>query len=164
MSDAERTRRVAVASSDGRLIDRHLGQSDVFRIYEIDAGGAHRFLEERRAPARLDRHSVDGLPGLLGDVDVVLACRAGPGAIRALGTAGVQVFALEGPVAAALAAIARRGFVLDAPPDRRAATPGDAPGPVAPGDGAAACGSCDCAGGCSPGASSGPAGGCEGCR
>jgi nitrogen fixation protein NifB len=145
---------VAVASSDGQLIDRHLGQSEGFRIYELSAGGAHRFVEERAVPARLDRHSADGLPALLADVHVVLAARAGPGAIRQLAAAGVQVFAVEGGVERALGAIGRRGFVLDAP----GVQPGS--GGVAP----TGCGPSSCGPeGCEPGGC-GPGGGADGCR
>lgn len=160
---AERMRLVAVASSDGRNIDRHLGQSDEFLIYEVARSGAHRLVERRHTGGRADPHAPDGLAAVLQGVEIVLARRAGPGAMRALNASGVHVFAVGGDVDNALEAIARRGWLLEAPP--LATAPGASCCGPAEGEQPAGCdpSACDPSA-CGPSGGAPSGSGCGGCR
>lgn len=41
--------KIAVASSDGIVVNRHFGRADAFYIYEVDEGGGYLLLETRNA-------------------------------------------------------------------------------------------------------------------
>lgn len=43
----ERIYKVAVASSDGIVVNQHFGRADTFFIYEVAGTGNYRFLETR---------------------------------------------------------------------------------------------------------------------
>ncbi|MDR1939561.1 MAG: hypothetical protein LBQ40_02050 [Clostridiales bacterium] len=75
--------RVAVASGDGRLVNRHFGRCDRFLIAEIDTQTAEtRYIEERRAEplCGCDGHgdgAVENVYEVLKDCKFVLTERAG---------------------------------------------------------------------------------------
>ena len=96
--------KVAVASSNGKVIDLHFGQAPDFLIFEIKENGDSEFIEERKNippaddPNLLENHdkalakSVD----LISDCDVVLTSQIGPSASKALLSYEVQAYSIPG--------------------------------------------------------------------
>lgn len=93
--------KIAFASSDGLLIDRHFGRAEHFYIYEIDEEG-HIALEGSRAAPPLseegDHERLDDIVELLADVSYVLCAQIGQNAVRTLQARGISGFALKGEV------------------------------------------------------------------
>jgi predicted Fe-Mo cluster-binding NifX family protein len=116
-----RTRRVAVATSDGVQIDQHLGQATGFLIYDVEPTGKFDFVERRASsgPVKVDPHVWSSVSAILEDVDLVLAARAGRGASQVLAEHGILAVAVTGPVEQALIACGRRGWLLERGPVRR---------------------------------------------
>lgn len=88
--------KIAVASSDGKVVNRHFGHSRQFLIFEID-GENFKFLEVREnvPPCNGQEHHDDRLASsveLLADCDAVLASQIGPGAAQVLISKGVQPY------------------------------------------------------------------------
>ena len=86
--------KVAVASSDGKFINRHFGRAEHFLVFEI-SDKAFEFLEVRNnTPPCSYRDHDDGLltraAELLSDCRIVLASQIGPGAVAALAAKGVE--------------------------------------------------------------------------
>lgn len=80
--------RVAVASSDGRVIDRHFGRADTFYIYDI-ADHDVKFTEKRsgKPPCGGGFHYVDDMDAAIeriSDCEMVIAVRIGGGAAEEL--------------------------------------------------------------------------------
>jgi predicted Fe-Mo cluster-binding NifX family protein len=101
--------RVAVASSDGKFVNRHFGQAEQFLIFEISEGN-HKYVETRStAPLCNDQeHSDDRLAGivkLISDCQVVLVARIGPGALSGLQSQGIQAQVIPDFIDAALQAL-----------------------------------------------------------
>lgn len=91
------SRRVAVASRDGRLVDWHLGHATAFDIYELDGEQAHH-IERRPLPAYCSGSSECGdddrgqrLLQAVTDCQTVVACRVGESPRQMLAAAGIQV-------------------------------------------------------------------------
>lgn len=85
--------KVAVASSDGKFINRHFGHSNQFLVFELDETN-YKFLELRQnaPPCNGQEHhegkmaeSID----LLSDCRAILASRIGPGAAALLSSRGI---------------------------------------------------------------------------
>ncbi len=98
--------RVAIASSDGRIVDEHFGSTLQFVIVETN-GHVTRFLETRaNAPPCGDgRHAPGQLEqsvALLADCNVLLAVRAGPPAVALLERQGTSVIQGSTSIADAL--------------------------------------------------------------
>ncbi|WP_038286536.1 NifB/NifX family molybdenum-iron cluster-binding protein [Acetivibrio straminisolvens] len=92
--------KVAVASSDGKVVNTHFGRALNFMIFEVDDSG-WEFVESREnRPACLNGdHSEDGLlytAQLLSDCKVVLVAMIGPGAAQVLEQKGIKAFSLAG--------------------------------------------------------------------
>lgn len=93
--------RVAVASSDGKFVNKHFGRSEQFLIFDInEAGGSYSFVELRQvaAPCTNQQHDDDRLVAAvnsLADCKAVLVSRVGPTALAMLAAQGVT--ALEAP-------------------------------------------------------------------
>lgn len=90
--------KVAVASSDGKFINRHFGHSKEFLIFNVD-GENFQFLEHREnaPPCTGQEHHDDRLArsvDLLSDCRVVLASQIGPGAAKFLLSRGIQPYVL----------------------------------------------------------------------
>lgn len=87
--------RVAVTSSDGRVVDQHFGHCGDFRILEIDsASGAWNLVERRSAEPTCDHFShqqdhVRQVAELLTDCGYLLTYRIGPYPYRLLNRLGV---------------------------------------------------------------------------
>jgi nitrogen fixation protein NifX len=96
--------KVAVASTDGILIDEHFGRAKQFLVFDVDEQGEYTFLEKRSAGniSGLDCHSVDYIVPLLADVEAVLAVQIGQAAERILRRQGIFALPVEGPIEQAL--------------------------------------------------------------
>jgi predicted Fe-Mo cluster-binding NifX family protein len=98
--------RVAIASSDGRIVDEHFGSTLQFVIVETN-GHIARFVETRaNAPPCGDgRHAPGQLEqsvALIADCNVLLAVRAGPPAVALLERQGTCVIQGSTSIADAL--------------------------------------------------------------
>lgn len=109
--------KVAVATTDGTLIDEHFGQANRFILYAVEEDGSYRELESREIkhpPQDHARaHSADTTVEQLRDVDAVLASQIGPAAAANLAGRGIKSFALKGSVDRALASYGKRHRLLD---------------------------------------------------
>ena len=88
------TYRMAVASSDGKFVNRHFGQAEQFLIFEIAEGNC-KYVETRLTDPLCDdrEHSDDRLAGivkLISDCRAVLVAKIGPGALHRLQSQGIQ--------------------------------------------------------------------------
>jgi nitrogen fixation protein NifX len=88
--------RVAVASSDGRIVNRHFGHAEQFFIFELSEG-TFSFLElrENRSACRREGHDADRLAAtaeLLGDCSYVVASQIGPAALPVLLGKGIRPY------------------------------------------------------------------------
>ncbi|GHU39592.1 hypothetical protein FACS1894190_05030 [Spirochaetia bacterium] len=99
--------RIAIASTDGIIIDEHFGKSHWFYIVDMaaDSGGEGGFtnIEKRYVTPACEggTHSESGMGGVikaLADCEVILAAKAGPGAIQAAEAAGKKIFQNAAPI------------------------------------------------------------------
>ena len=95
--------RVAVASSDGNLVDRHYGRAERFFIYLVDDDEGYDLCEEREASpvCRGGSHAVAAMVESvrhLSDCRYVVASRIGAGAAQALAAAGIIGMELPGSI------------------------------------------------------------------
>jgi nitrogen fixation protein NifB len=92
-SDPE-TLRVAVASTDGRVIDMHFGHVEAFRVYRVDVTGVH-FLESRDVEHYCqggygDEDKREVILRALADCSALFVARAGEGPKARLREAGIE--------------------------------------------------------------------------
>jgi predicted Fe-Mo cluster-binding NifX family protein len=116
--------RIAVATSTGSAVDLHFGQCSAFYIYDLVGEGAaaeqpFTFIETRAVGKACTggTHSHEkfaGIASTLSDCSVVLCAQIGMGALRAMEAAGMVVFEVEGNVEAALEALSKRLYLLNA--------------------------------------------------
>ena len=90
--------KVAVASSDGKFVNRHFGHAEQFLIFEIAEGNC-QYVETRSTAALCDdqEHSDDRLAGiakLISDCRAVLVAKIGPGALDRLQSHGIQAYVI----------------------------------------------------------------------
>ena len=104
--------RVAVASSDGAVVNQHFGRAREFLIYERQDNGT--FLPTGTLPVTPlcedFSHSEENLKvtaGLLADFDAVLVSRIGAEADDYMLRAGVPVFVITDYIEGALAALTK---------------------------------------------------------
>ena len=93
--------KVAVASSDGIVINQHFGRADTFYIYEVTETGKYRLLETRIiAPVcNGGNHDDNGLwdnVSKFKDCKYILASRIGMGAANAMEQSGIIPMELPG--------------------------------------------------------------------
>lgn len=93
--------RVAVASSDGVVVNQHFGRADSFRIYEINQDNTIRFTEERKVEpvcqaGNHDDFKMQETGRRLADCKYVVVSRIGQGAIHALEQEGIIPMELPG--------------------------------------------------------------------
>lgn len=111
--------RVAVASYEGVLVNKHLGMAETLLIFEIDKNGS-RLVERRSTPEKgggEDRWNK--LAKLLCDCNAVLANSVGQTPLDILASSGIKVYEVEGLIEDALTAI-YQGKELRMPYRRRA--------------------------------------------
>ncbi|HEX2927905.1 MAG TPA: NifB/NifX family molybdenum-iron cluster-binding protein [Ruminiclostridium sp.] len=92
--------KVAVASSDGKVVNRHFGHCIRFLIFETDNCNKSKFVEARNTcPAcNTGEHSASSMlqvVTLLSDCKAVAASQIGCGAIEALNSQGIQAFIIS---------------------------------------------------------------------
>ena len=86
--------KIAVASSDGKVINQHFGRATKFLVFQVDESG-YKYLELIDADAFCN-HGEHNENKLLSAVDALKRCRAvivsqiGSGAAEALGSVGID--------------------------------------------------------------------------
>jgi len=96
MQSTNKTRRIAVASADGKTINEHFGKASSFLIYEV--GKEEQTFIEKRSVTPLScgsGHSEDGILltiDALKDCTAVIAVKVGGAVKRALEISGISVF------------------------------------------------------------------------
>jgi nitrogen fixation protein NifX len=93
------TYRIAIASSDGQVVDQHFAKAENFLIYEITEGNVE-FIEDRLVNdgSAEDSHSdahIEEIRDLLGDCKAVFVLKIGERAIRYLYLNGIKSFAVD---------------------------------------------------------------------
>lgn len=91
--------KVAVASSDGKVINQHFGRCRQFLIFEIHDNGTWSFagLRENTPPCRQGDHNEYDMKktvDLVSDCRNVLVSRIGAGAEQALADRGITAYAV----------------------------------------------------------------------
>ncbi len=95
--------KIAVATSDGIVVNQHFGRADAFRIYDVNEDNTVHFAEERKvvpvcqAGTHEDTKMRENCRSL-SDCKYVLASRIGQGAINALEHQGVSPMELPGVI------------------------------------------------------------------
>ncbi len=89
--------KIAVASSDGKVVNQHFGHCRQFLIFETDDLGKWKFLEKRNTfPAcssgEHSEVSMQQVVTLLEDCKAVAAAQIGLGAVQALTLARIRAF------------------------------------------------------------------------
>lgn len=87
---------VAIASSDGKVVNQHFGHAEEFLIIEVE-GERYHYIEKRSlgAACHLGEHnesSMESVVAALADCKYVLCSKIGPGAERKLQERGVTAF------------------------------------------------------------------------
>lgn len=95
--------KVALASSDGIVINRHFGRAETFYIYEVIETGKYRLLEKRTVTPVCNggEHNDDELRNnicRLEDCKYILAGRIGPGAANVIEKSGIIPMELPGMI------------------------------------------------------------------
>ena len=96
--------KIAVASTDGKVVNEHFGRAGRFFILNCDEeAGTYDFLEERQViPVCRSGNHEDGdlLRNInsLSDCDYILASRIGPRAEREIERMGMQSFEIQGVI------------------------------------------------------------------
>lgn len=94
---------IAVATSDGIVVNQHFGRAEKFRIYGIGQDRATQLLEERKVVPVCHGGNHDGVQlkesaKNLSDCKYVLVSRIGQGAINALCQEGIIPMELPGMI------------------------------------------------------------------
>lgn len=88
--------RIAVATSDGKIVDTHFGHAEDFTILEVQDDGSFEEVERRDAFQACDGTCCEDLMSRaaenLKDCSYVLAAKIGPHAIQALGAKKISAF------------------------------------------------------------------------
>jgi predicted Fe-Mo cluster-binding NifX family protein len=110
--------RIAAASSDGKVINRHFGRTERFFVLDMDGEDMH-FVEERSVQPLCNNfeHSNEAMQNVierLSDCDGVFAAKVGSGAANALFAAGIRVFEATGVISDVLREAARNGVFDEA--------------------------------------------------
>lgn len=96
--------KVAVASTDGIVINQHFGHADQFHIIELNPNDlSHHFVESRAVQHVCQGHAhhheaIDAVLDTLSDVQAILVAKIGQGASDYLESRGMVVY--EAPFAA----------------------------------------------------------------
>ena len=108
----ERNWRVAVASSDGKVINEHFGRAKEFFIVDIAPDGTYTFIEKRAVvPVCVGGghtgEAIEAVVSELRDCVAVLVSRIGTAAKRALEQNSISVFEQPDYIDSALAKLAK---------------------------------------------------------
>lgn len=94
--------KIAIASTDGKVVNQHFGRTEVFYIVEADSKDKGFVYREKRETSPVckgqdhDDNDLAALAYMLLDCDYVLVSRIGAGARAALKKNGTEVFELPG--------------------------------------------------------------------
>lgn len=93
--------KVAIASSDGIVINQHFGRADTFYIYEVLGMKQCKFIEKREVTSvcnggNHDNKDLRACISRLKDCKYVLASRIGMGAVNMLEQSGITPMELPG--------------------------------------------------------------------
>jgi nitrogen fixation protein NifX len=91
--------KIAVASSDGKVINQHFGRSKQFLIFAVTDDGEYKFLElrENTPPCNAGEHGdvqMANTVELLSDCRIVLVSQIGPGAEQKLNARGIRAYSI----------------------------------------------------------------------
>jgi predicted Fe-Mo cluster-binding NifX family protein len=120
--------KIALASTDGKVVNTHFGHAQSFHIVEIEGDG-WRYVETRdNEPTCHDfSHNEDALAAtttLIGDCDAVVVAQIGPGAAARVIGAGIRIFESTGLIDEVLQAIIDGGLLEQQPEQQPAQQPG----------------------------------------
>ena len=103
---------IAVASTDGKVIDSHFAQAECFYVYEI-ADGRYKLIEKRDIAAALTHSEAafDKVRQLLYDCDAIVVSKVGFGAAQYLLEKGLRVFEAPYAVSDVLNKFARKSII-----------------------------------------------------
>lgn len=95
--------KVAVASSDGIVVNQHFGRAEIFRIYDIEQDNTTHFKEIRNflplcQSGTHDDSKMEERIQCLTDCKYVLVSKIGPAAINALEQYGISPMELPGMI------------------------------------------------------------------
>jgi len=90
--------KIALASSDGQMVDLHFGRASKFIIYKFDGENVEIVAERKIDIKENEKHQWMKTLDAVRDCDVVIAVQAGLRAKFGLEEAGVKFVADEGPV------------------------------------------------------------------
>jgi nitrogen fixation protein NifB len=97
-STFDANRYIAVASSDGKSVNIHLGRASFFHIYGLDKGNV-KLIEKRTVfHIQQEENRWGELANILSDCSVILVSQVGNTPLRILKEKGILVKAVEGPV------------------------------------------------------------------
>ncbi|HBC98865.1 MAG TPA: dinitrogenase iron-molybdenum cofactor biosynthesis protein [Lachnoclostridium sp.] len=94
--------KIAVASTDGKVVNQHFGRAEVFYIVEADSGDMTFTYEESRKTVPVcveqehDESQLKAVAAMLEDCDYILVNRIGAGARAALDQINIEAFELPG--------------------------------------------------------------------
>lgn len=99
--------RVAVASTDGKVVNQHFGHTKQFLIFEIQEEEDYSFLEVRETepPCSFGEHGANSLEEAadrIADCSFVLCSQIGRGAYQLLQERGIRVFTVKAYIDEAL--------------------------------------------------------------
>lgn len=94
------TKRIALVSTDGKVINQHFGHAEAFHVFDLTEEGWN-FVETRTSPACCQDHEhttarFDHVLTLLADCEAILAAQIGTGAAQYLESHGKKVFQAGG--------------------------------------------------------------------
>ncbi len=108
---------IAIATSDGILIDGRIDSPGEFTIYHFDVDGRWEQVGQRSTPRNSRCEHLPLVPQaaalLLADVNVILATHVPRVTSAYLRTRGIMAFAVQGTVDQALESYSQRGRLLD---------------------------------------------------
>lgn len=88
--------RIAIASTDGIVINQHFGHADRFHIVDIEENG-YSFVETRKVAkccngGEHEESSFETVASTLGDCKAIFVSRIGPGAATYMEAKGFEIF------------------------------------------------------------------------
>jgi nitrogen fixation protein NifX len=93
--------RIAVASTDGKVVNQHFGKAEEFYIVEVEEDETYKSIEIRKVPpvctgANHDDNAMQRNVEFLSDCRYVLVSRIGQGAENALDRHGITAYIIPG--------------------------------------------------------------------
>ena len=93
--------KIAVASTDGKVVNQHFGRADTFYILETDENNGFTCIEIRKSPpvcegGEHDDNNMKKRVQSLADCEYVLVSRIGIRAENELNNAGIDVYEIPG--------------------------------------------------------------------